>query len=75
MILHKMNRYVKTCGIKDVRNKLMSFYKDDEKLLEMYEAIWTKVENFKNIKLNALTVYGDICIRNKQKSKWGQILY
>ena len=47
----------------------MSFYKDDEKLLEMYKAIWTKVENFKNIKLNALTVYGDICIRNKQKSK------
>ena len=75
MILHKMNGYVKTFGIKDIRNKLMSFYKDDEKSLEMYEAIWTKVENLKNIKLNALTVYGDICIRNKQKSEWGQILY
>ena len=35
----------------------MSFRIDDEKLLEKYKAIWTKIENFKNIELNALPVY------------------
>ena len=37
----------------------LSFCIDDEKLLEKYKAIWTKIENFKNIELNALAVYDD----------------
>ena len=31
----------------------MSFRIDDEKLLEKYEAIWTKIEDLKKIELNA----------------------
>ena len=42
------------------KNKeLMSFCIDDEKLLEKYKTIWTKIEDLKNIKLNALLVYDD----------------
>ena len=37
----------------------MSFRIDDEKLLEKYEAIWTKIKDLKNIKLNALSLYDD----------------
>ena len=49
--------YVKTSRVKDKINKLMSFCIDDEKLFEKYKAIWTKIEDLKNIKLNALSVY------------------
>ena len=35
----------------------MSFCIDDEKLLEKYKAIWTKIKDLKNIELNALPVY------------------
>ena len=45
----------------------MLFRKDDEKLLEKYKAIWTKVEDLKNIKLNALPVYDDRYIKTKIK--------
>ena len=38
----------------------MSFHIDDEKQLEKYKAIWTKIEDLKNIELNALPVYDDI---------------
>ena len=37
----------------------MSFHINDEKLLEKYKAIWTKIEDLKNIKLNALPDYDD----------------
>ena len=37
----------------------MSFHMDDEKLLEKYKTIWTKIEDLKNIELNALPVYDD----------------
>ena len=47
-IMPKMSGYVKTFKIKekdkDKNNKLMSFRKDDEKILEKYKAIWTKIE-------------------------------
>ena len=66
-----MSGYVKTFkvkdGDKDKNNKLMLFRKDDEKLLEKYKAIWTKVEDLKNIKLNALPVYDDRYIKTKIK--------
>ena len=57
----EMSGYVKTFkvkdGNKDKKSKLMSFRIDDENLLEKYKAISTKIENFKNVKLNALPVY------------------
>ena len=44
-----MSGYVKIFNIKDgdkdKNNKLMPFHRDDEKLLEKYKAIWTKIEN------------------------------
>ena len=57
--------YVKTFKVKEGNNKLMSFHIDDEKLLEKYKAIWTKIEDLKNIKLNALPVYYDRYIKTK----------
>ena len=52
-----MSQYVKTFkikdGDKDKNNKLMSFRIDDKKLLEKYKAIWNKIEDLKNIELNA----------------------
>ena len=45
----KMSGYVKTSIVKeedkDENNKLMSFRINDEKLLEKYKAIWTKIED------------------------------
>ena len=35
------------------------------KLLEKYEIIWTKIENLKDIELNALIVYDDRHIKTK----------
>ena len=46
-----MNGYVKTFQVKDEDKdknyKLMLFRTDDEKLLEKFKAIWTKIENVK----------------------------
>ena len=50
---------------KDKNNKLMSFCIDDGKLLEKYKAIWTKIEDLKNIELNALQVYDDRYIKTE----------
>ena len=43
----------------------MTFRIDDEKLLEKYKVICTKIEDLKNIKLNALPVYDDRYIKTK----------
>ena len=43
----------------------MSFRIDDEKLLEKYKAIWTKIKDLRNIELNALPVYDDTYIKTK----------
>ena len=63
LIMPRMSGYVKAFkvkdGDKDKNNKLMFSRIDDEKLLEKYKAIQTKIENFKNIELNALQVYHD----------------
>ena len=45
----------------------MSFRIDHEKLLEKYKAIWTKTEDLKYIKLNALPAYDDRHITIKTK--------
>ena len=46
-------------GDKCKNNKLTSFRIDDEKLSEIYKTIWPKIEDLKNIELNALPVYDD----------------
>ena len=63
LILSKMSGYVKTFKVKD-RNKdknkkLMSFCINHKKLWEKYKAVWTKIEDLKNIELSALKVYDD----------------
>ena len=69
LITPKMSGYFKTFkvkdGDKDKSNKLISFSLDDEKLLDTYTAIWTKIEGLKNIKLNPLPVYDDRYIKTK----------
>ena len=69
LIMPRMSGCVKTNkvkdGDKDKNNKLMSFERDDEKLLEKYKDVWTKIEDLKNIKLNMLPVYDDRYIKKK----------
>ena len=36
-------------GDKDKNNKLMPFRIGDEKLLEIYKTIWTKIEDFTSL--------------------------
>ena len=55
----KMSGCVKTFKVGDKNNKLMYFFIDDEKLSKKYKAIWTKIEDLKNVKLNALPFYDD----------------
>ena len=57
-----------TFNVEDKINKLIPLCIDDEKLMKKYKAIWTKMENIKNIKLNALRVYDDRYIKNKIKT-------
>ena len=45
----------------------MSFHIDDKELLEKYKAIWTKIEDFKNIELNALPVYDNRYIKTNEE--------
>ena len=52
---------------KDKNNKLISFHVDDDKLLEKYKTIWTKIEGLLNIKLNDLPVYDNRY--NKEQNK------
>ena len=78
LILPKMIGYVKTFKVKDEgkykNNKLMSFGIDDEKLLEKYKTIWTKIKDLKNIHLNALPVYNDRYIKTKIRT-YGDKVY
>ena len=77
LIIPKMSRYVQTFKIKgdrDKNNKLMSFCIYDEKLLEKYKSIWSKIEDLKNIKLNTLPVYDDRYIKTKIKT-YGDKVY
>ena len=73
LIMANMSVYIKTFkaedGDKDKNNKLMSFRIDDEKIFQKYVAISTKIEDIKNINLNALPVYYDI-YKNQNKNIW-----
>ena len=72
-----MSGYVKAFkvkdGNKDKNNKLMSFHIDDEKLLEKYKAIWTKIEDLENIELNALPAYDDRYIKSKIRTNGDKV--
>ena len=61
----KMSGCVKTFKVKKGNNKLMSLRIDDEKLLYKHKAIWTIIEDLKNIKSNALLAYDDRYIKPK----------
>ena len=43
----------------------MSLHIDDNKLLEKYKTIWTRIEDLKNTELNALPFYDDRYIKAK----------
>ena len=64
-----MSRHVKTFKVKqideDKNNIFMTFRTEDEKLLEKYKTIWTKIEELKNIDLYVLPVYYDRYIKPK----------
>ena len=59
LIMPKMSGYGKTFkvkdGDKDKNNKLMTFRIDDEKLLEKYKVIWTKIEELKKYEIKRFT--------------------
>ena len=63
LIMPKMSGPFKTFKVKGKINELISFRRDDEKLLEKYKSIWTKIEDLKNIKLDVLPVYDNKCIK------------
>ena len=74
LILPKLGRYVKTFkvkdGVKDKSNKLMSFRMDDDKLLEKYKIICTKVEDLQNNRLNDLPIYDDRYLKTKIRTQY-----
>ena len=63
--MSKISGYTKTFEVEDKNNKLMSFIIYDEKLLQKQNAIWNKIEDLKNIKLNSLFVYDGRYIKTK----------
>ena len=69
-----MSGYAKTFKVEEENKELMSLHINDEKLLEKYKAIWTKIEDFKNIKLHTLPVYDDRYIKTKLRA-FGDKIY
>ena len=65
LIMPKMSGYVKIFKVEGKISKLKSFRIDDEVLLEKYKSIWTRIEDLKYIKSNALPVFGDRYIKWK----------
>ena len=65
---------MKTLKVKERNNKIRSFRIDDKTPLEKYKAIWTKIEDLKSIKLNALPVYDYRCIKSKIR-RFGDKVY
>ena len=52
----------------------MSLHIDDNMLLEKYKIIWTKIEDLKDIELNALPVYDNRYTKTKIR-KYGDTVY
>ena len=59
LIMPKMSGYFKMFKVHVENNKLVPFCIDDQKLLEKYKAVWTKIEDLRKIELNDLPVYDD----------------
>ena len=61
LTLPKLSEYIKTFkdkgGEKKKNNKLLSLSTDNDKLLEKYKNIWTKIEDLINIEVEVLPVY------------------
>ena len=74
LIMPKVSGYFKTFKVKEGDNKLISFHIDDEKLLEKYKTIWAKIEDWRNIELNALPVYDGRYIKTKIRT-YGNKVY
>ena len=64
-----MSKYLKI-KIKIRMNSRLSAL-DDDRLLEKYEASWTKIEDLQNIETNALPVYDNRYIKTKIR-KYGE---
>ena len=45
LLMAKMSGYFNTFKVEYKNNKLMSVFINDEKILEKYKAIWTKIED------------------------------
>ena len=61
LTLPQLSEYIKTFkdkgGEKKKNNKLLSLSTDNDKLLEKYKNIWTKIEDLINIEVEVLPVY------------------
>ena len=60
-----VKRFKKNGEDKNKNNKLMSLGIYDEKRLEKYKTIWTKIEDFKKFELDPFTVFDDRYIKTK----------
>ena len=52
---------------------MTSLHIDDEKALEKYKTIWTRIEDFKNIEFNALPIYDTRNIKTKIRTYSDQV--
>ena len=62
LIIPKMCVSIKS--FKDKNNKIKFLRIDDDKLLEKYKTIWTKIEDLKNTEMNALPIYDNRYMKN-----------
>ena len=78
LMLPRMSGYVDTFKVKDKEkdknNKLLSLRINEEKLLEKYKTIWTKIKDLKITGLIALKVFDDRYIKTKVRT-YGDKVY
>ena len=77
LLLPKMSgcaKIFKNKSGKNKNNKLVFLCINDNKLLEKYKTIWTKIEDLKSIKLDALAVFDDKCVKTKIRTYGNQDL-
>ena len=78
LMLPRMSGYADTFKVKDKEkdknNKLLSLRINEEKLLEKYKTIWTKIKDLKITGLIALPVFDDRYIKTKVRA-YGDKVY
>ena len=78
LMLPRMSGYVDTFKVKDKEkdknNKLLSLRINEEKLLEKYKTIWTKIKDLKITGLIALPVFDDRYVKTKVRT-YGDKVY